>query len=770
MPLLELKNIGKIYASASNAAVGLHGISLSFECGEIVAVTGKSGSGKSTLLNVISGMDSYEEGEMYIEGRPTSHYLQSDWEEYREKYISFIFQDYNIIDSFTVLENVELALMHIEDKHERRRQALKLLEKVGMMPYIAQKGSRLSGGQKQRTVIARALAKDSPIILADEPTGNLDSATSKEIIELLHDVSKNKLLIIVTHNFEQLEKIATRHVRIFDGTVEEDSVLSRRSEVESKDEKTEKVRPKSKKEEFQKGFTLGCAIYRSKPKLTAFLCFLMILGTLGAFFATASCGESIRELFEPNLMFTHIDGRVVVAKKNGEPLSDAELEGLVAEYGATDSMHYDILLDSESENNSLFYYDRGNPSKNSVAIPYGDDYILMDFECTYKKDFGSNIIGRYPNKNNEVFLYLPISCQPSFGKKTLEADTVFVNGLRMTVTGVKYYYDNNKTPMCLLTREGLEEMTAVYYLYSAESITLTASVEDENGQVIMWTFPQFVPSYDVEDGKACVFNKQLQNNISSAIIQINAFYTEYFDYGDYAESTPFNLTISAENITATWPSIKNPTIINSYGDDQSYYSDTTVVISPSLLRKAVQDVLAETYSQASLFFENDTRAKEAAEKINGMNYIAILSNETYNADSASAIFGTLGGIMTFFVWFGIIVFLAFFINLCSSKAIGAFKSDIAIMRSMGINVVTIKIGMYVRMLLSLLPALLLMCLCAVVVFATPQLNGKFTYLYFWQYCAIFVGMLIITVRITRKQIKRLFGESVKTALRGGDAE
>lgn len=766
MPLLELKNIGKIYTSNSNAAVGLRGVNLSFECGEIVAVTGKSGSGKSTLLNVISGMDDYEEGEMYIEGQPTSHYRQSDWEEYREKYISFIFQDYNIIDSFTVLENVELALMHIDDKHERRKRALELLKRVGMTPYIAQKGSQLSGGQKQRTVIARALAKDSPIILADEPTGNLDSATSKEIIELLHDVSKNKLLIVVTHNFEQMEQIATRHIRIFDGAIESDNVLLPHfSDVQ--EEKTETVRKKSKKDEFKKGFTLGRAIYKSKPKLTVFLCFLMILGTLGAFAATSSCGESIKELFEPTLMFTHIDGRVVLAKKNGEPITDEELENLKSEYGAVDSLHYDILLDNENGNDFLFYYSAGTPSKNSVALPSGDDYVLEDFQCTYTGNFGANIIGRYPSEKNEVFLYLPISYQTSFGKKSLTANTVYMNGLQMTVTGVKYYYDNNKTPVCILTRDGFEEMTAVYYLYSADNMKLNVTVE-ENGLMKVTEYAKFVPSYAVEDGKACVLNRDVTNNIGSATIEISAYYDEY--YNDSVKSTKFELTVDSENLTDVYPSVSNPTVINSYGDSSSYYSDTSVVISPSLLRNTVQQTLADSYSQASLFFENDKQAQSAAEKINGMEYIAVLSNETYNADSASAVFGTLGGIMSLLVWLGIIVFLAYFINLCSARAIDAFKADMAIMRSMGINVLTIKIGMYVRMMLTLIPALLLTCLSAIVIFSTPQLNGKFTYLYFWQYCAIFVGMIIMTLRITRKQIKRLFGQSVKKALRGGNAE
>ncbi|MBE6673958.1 MAG: ABC transporter ATP-binding protein, partial [Ruminococcaceae bacterium] len=264
MALLTLKDIGKIYVSEGNVSVGIRGVNLSFDRGEFVAVTGKSGSGKSTLLNVISGMDSYEEGELYIENQATSHYLQSEWEEYREKYISFIFQDYNIIESFTVLQNVELALMHIESKEERRARALELIDRVGLTSHIKQKGSRLSGGQKQRTVIARALAKDSPIILADEPTGNLDSATSKEIIELLREVSRDKLLIVVTHNFEELKDCATRHIRIFDGAVESDHAISTSAcpAVNTEDKKApRKTKKEELKSDIKNGFTFGSTIF-----------------------------------------------------------------------------------------------------------------------------------------------------------------------------------------------------------------------------------------------------------------------------------------------------------------------------------------------------------------------------------------------------------------------------------------------------------------------------------------------------------------------------
>ena len=439
MALLTLKGIGKIYVSESNVAVGIRGVDLSFDRGEFVAVTGKSGSGKSTLLNVISGMDSYEEGEMYVEGQTTSHYLQPEWEEYRQKYISFIFQDYNIIESFTVLQNVELALMHIEDKKQRRKRALELIGRVGLTSHIKQKGSKLSGGQKQRTVIARALAKDSPIILADEPTGNLDSATSAEIIELLREVSKDKLLIVVTHNFEQVEKCATRHIRIFDGAVESDHVIKRSEYDTVIAPSTQKTTVASTKKSVKHGLTLGRTIFTAKPRLSFFLCMLMIIGALGIFLVTSLLGEAA-EIFDGYTMFNHIDGRVVVTSGNGAVMSENEIKNLADEYGAESYLAYDALLDTTS---------RLSLSESPVR-----NLRSLRAHSTYDEDFGDDIIGSYPTGDNEVFLYLPIYLQGAFGKDELLTDTVTFNTTEFKVTGVGYYYDNNLIGKMLFTQSG----------------------------------------------------------------------------------------------------------------------------------------------------------------------------------------------------------------------------------------------------------------------------------------------------------------------------
>lgn len=224
--LIELKNVSKFYYSKGIIASGFSRVNLSFNVGEFVVITGESGSGKSTLLNVISGLDSYEEGEMYIEGQETSHYLATDFEEYRKKYIGNIFQNFNLIGSYTVYQNVELILrINGYSKEEIRQKVPSILERVGLSEYSKTKVSKLSGGQKQRVAIARALAKDTAIVVADEPTGNLDSESAMGIVKLLSEISKDKLVIVVTHNYDQFEHYATRKIKMHDGKVVEDEHL-----------------------------------------------------------------------------------------------------------------------------------------------------------------------------------------------------------------------------------------------------------------------------------------------------------------------------------------------------------------------------------------------------------------------------------------------------------------------------------------------------------------------------------------------------------------
>lgn len=217
---IKLQNISKYYYSETAVTQALQGINLEFRMGEFVAITGESGSGKSTLLRIISGMDTFDDGELYVDGQPTFQYDEDDWEEYRRTKIGFVFQDYSLIGHYTAKENIVSALliMGVPEK-EAGDKAIHYLERVGLGAQRDQRASKLSSGQKQRLSIARALAKDTDIIVADEPTGNLDSETGAQIVKLLRDLSQDHLVIMVTHNYEQVEKYVTRKVRLHDGSL-----------------------------------------------------------------------------------------------------------------------------------------------------------------------------------------------------------------------------------------------------------------------------------------------------------------------------------------------------------------------------------------------------------------------------------------------------------------------------------------------------------------------------------------------------------------------
>ncbi len=226
---IELRKVSKYYAGEDSVSMGFSRIDLNLDIGEFVAITGESGSGKSTLLNVISGLDTYEEGEMFVCGEDTTAYGTEDYEVYRKTYIGNIFQDFNLINSYTVYQNIEaVMLLSGKRKKECRDKILELIELVGLSKYRHAKVSRLSGGQKQRVAIARALAKNAPIIVADEPTGNLDSASAQSVMETLAKVSADKLVVVVTHNYEQAEPYVTRKLTMHDGKIIEDKKFTSR--------------------------------------------------------------------------------------------------------------------------------------------------------------------------------------------------------------------------------------------------------------------------------------------------------------------------------------------------------------------------------------------------------------------------------------------------------------------------------------------------------------------------------------------------------------
>ncbi len=240
--MLELKKITKKYLSGTNSVSALKGIDLKFRETEFVSILGPSGCGKTTLLNIIGGLDQYTAGDLIINGKSTKNFKDKDWDTYRNHSVGFVFQNYNLIPHQTVLANVELALtLAGTSKSERRKRAIKALKDVGLEDQIYKKPNQMSGGQMQRVAIARALVGNPDILLADEPTGALDTKTSVQIMELLKEISKTKLVIMVTHNPDLANKYSTRIIKLLDGKVTDDSMPYNGLEEKKEQPKTGKT-------------------------------------------------------------------------------------------------------------------------------------------------------------------------------------------------------------------------------------------------------------------------------------------------------------------------------------------------------------------------------------------------------------------------------------------------------------------------------------------------------------------------------------------------
>ena len=285
--MLELKGVKKDYPAGDGTVHALKGIDLKFRNSEFVAILGPSGCGKTTMLNIIGGLDKYTEGDLFINGRSTKDFKARDWDAYRNHSIGFVFQSYNLIPHQTVLRNVELALtLSGVPKGERRERAKKALEDVGLGSQLNKRPSEMSGGQMQRVAIARALVNNPDIILADEPTGALDTETSVQVMEILKEISKDRLIVMVTHNPELADRYASRTIRMLDGEITDDSqpltdeeVAALKTEDEKKREENDKKKMPSMS--FATSFSLSLKNLFTKKGRTILTSFAGSIGIIG---------------------------------------------------------------------------------------------------------------------------------------------------------------------------------------------------------------------------------------------------------------------------------------------------------------------------------------------------------------------------------------------------------------------------------------------------------------------------------------------------------
>lgn len=329
--LLSLCEISKYYTSGQSVVMGLNRISLTFRAGEFVAVTGESGSGKSTLAKVMAGILPYESGEMLVDERPTSHYDGSDWEHYRSAAVSFISQSYDILPGCTVLRNVVSALrLTGMERGEAARRAEELLREVELWDLRGRRAAKLSSGQKQRLSIARALAKPAPILIADEPTGNLDPENSAKVIALLSAAAKSRLVIMITHEFDEAADCATRRITMRDSAVISD--ISLRPAAEVSDGEQEKVRHSSS----MKGMSLYTAGLQisARPVWSMILFFFFALTAFAVFVFLGTfivnLDDTSTRIYDSSAFRNGSMRRIVVVQPDGGDLTDEDYARLVS--------------------------------------------------------------------------------------------------------------------------------------------------------------------------------------------------------------------------------------------------------------------------------------------------------------------------------------------------------------------------------------------------------------------------------------------------------
>lgn len=489
--MIRLENVTKFYNNSNNVSLGLKNISLNFEANEIVGIVGDSGSGKTTLLNVITGLDTFNEGEIYFGNMEFSACTKDQLESYRKNQVGFIFQNYNLINSYTVLQNVMFPLLiKGYEKKEAKRKALDLINKVGLNKRINNKATKLSGGEKQRLCIARSLAIDPLILACDEPTGNLDSKTSKEIIELIKEVAKDKLVLIVTHNYEEISHIATRQIRISDGMVVLDKKIKEtNNDVELIDDENYKVSSSV----YPK---IAFRNIISTPKRSLFIMMIFIVLSFISIFEFVSFIDSFKSFssnyqnidycMENSVVITNYGKKINIEELNNEDFSYIlPFSQDFAFYAYNTSKDYDIS-GRICFGDSFGYKLKGGryPEKsNEVCIPgkYINDYQnFLNINITLFEKYRYHVVGV---TDGDMFLI-----KTSEYKNYLTTERIRFRDVPSTIGGIQVAFGNVTNPILYIRDDTTIDNITIYL----NDCPLTYSVTNEKDM----GYYQLILSYD----------------------------------------------------------------------------------------------------------------------------------------------------------------------------------------------------------------------------------------------------------------------------------
>lgn len=752
--MIRLKNVSKYYYSKGMISSGISRVNLEFNIGEFVVITGESGSGKTTLLNVISGLDSYEEGEMYINGVETSHYIESDFEEYRKKYIGNIFQDFNLVNSYTVYQNVELILMIKGcSREEIKKRVPEIIERVGLTSHAKSKVSKLSGGQKQRVAIARALAKDTEIIVADEPTGNLDSVSAEGIVKLLSEISKDKLVIVVTHNFEQFEQYATRKIKMHDGKVSEDKLLDIANETSAKaapglSEKENTAENKSSKDDISAGAKMRLGVRNTFNILPKFI-LLLIVFLFVVFGVTSQYTTLLHQQAEEDKLgyndyfYNYSEDRVILKKVDDSSFTEDDYIALKNVSNVKSAVLNDIMLDSS------MYIEDGDFSFE--VFPR----VIGDFD-------GKLAAGRMPETKDEAVL-TSYEDEYYFNDETINSIinkkyTIMVGEdkeISVTIVGCAYKPEAEEfdymmyTGSLFITDDLMATMREETYNYKSE-ITVTMNGKEQKyiqGDI----YYRVVPNSKVGKGKTIVFE------------EMDNFYGERGCKGR-------DLKITAETIYYT-DSVKLE-IADTY-NEKTFKKKTGVSEFDEhngtiYVNQKDYDALFKKDNYQATVYVNDVKAMdETLAALENMGYVTLPLKETFVSFSdgiSTIIMVPLAVILTLAIFF-----IAYFVIRLILRSRSAYFT---ILRMLGMAKKNIRRVLDTEMVLIVNLAYVLFLGCIVLVktgvVRVAYIIELVQYMKVTDFVILYVVIMIMAYLISGKFARYLFKKTAMNTFREGD--
>lgn len=729
--MIELRGVSKYYQNEGNVTLGLRKASLKLSIGEFVTITGESGSGKSTLLNVISGLDKYDEGEYFVNGEETSYFSVSDMERFRKEYVGFVFQNYNIIDSYTVYENVIAALViQNYDKKKRKNRALELIEAVGLTKQRNQKTSKLSGGQKQRVVIARALAKDSPIIVADEPTGNLDSDSGEMVMKLLKNISKDKLVIVVTHNYEQVEPYTTRRIHMADGEIIEDRVFQTVEPLKIEPTKNELMGPKG-----QFYFAALNVLRQPKKTITLLLAFIVLM--VAVLFVYASSFTNLSLYIQHPLTDNIYDTRVIVKNEGNIPFTQQQLDAFLNYREVNDIVHYDMTQETyfnvSSSNSDMWFWAS----------------LLRPASSFTQEDM---VEGHIPTEANQIILSKNIKNNGISIGDTIYLSSVKKSNVSYTFEVTGFHNDNNNvigvSSKFLNQTDTNTPVTNSSFINMVYENTYSVYVEPLIGmaqtQIIEGEFVEYSDSVPLEE---IHINESIKNKFLSYGIT-----EEEFLLGT------INLYFESDNFYEQVYNLKPKFIYDGKIDWEMRVNGSNI---QNLFFK--QNQATPNTSQITLVAKDAANASNLYKRLLNDDTLLVMYPSSYEDPYQSNPFNFLFIILMFVVFF----FAFLVINIITKNIYKAKNKDIAIMRSIGASKGDVRKIYLFEQTLTVTLAFIFSLIIVRVIEVYWIKTSILTYLGTFNILLVYLLFLGLGLYIIFKYLNKLFGKTVISTLKGG---